>query len=57
MMVLSFFLIVDTQVSINTNISSILISKFSVPHETAALGIILCAKELNNCGTEKMNPD
>lgn len=39
LMALSIFLIVGTEVSINTSISSILISKFSVPLETAALGI------------------
>lgn len=39
LMALSIFLIVGTEVSINTNISSILISKFGVPLETAALGI------------------
>ncbi len=39
LMALSIFLIVGTEVSVNTNISSILISKFSVPLETAALGI------------------
>ncbi len=39
LMALSIFLIVGAEVSINTSISSILISKFSVPLETAALGI------------------
>jgi len=39
LMALSIFLIVGTEVSVNTNISGILISKFSVPLETAALGI------------------
>ncbi len=39
LMALSIFLVVGAEVSINTSISSILISKFSVPLETAALGI------------------
>jgi Fucose permease len=39
LMALSIFLIVGAEVSINTNISTILISKFEVPLETAALGI------------------
>ena len=39
LMALSIFLIVGAEVSINTNISSILISKFGVSLETAAIGI------------------
>lgn len=39
LMALSIFLIVGAEVSINTNISSILISKFGISLETAAIGI------------------
>jgi fucose permease len=39
LMALSIFLIVGAEVSVNTNISSVLISKFGIPLETAALGI------------------
>ncbi|MEZ5106575.1 MAG: MFS transporter [Draconibacterium sp.] len=40
-MALSIFLIVGTEVSINTNISNILISKYNITLEKAALGISL----------------
>lgn len=38
-MALSIFLLVGTEVGINTNIANILIAKFGIPLETAALGI------------------
>lgn len=38
-MALSIFLIVGVEVAINTNITSVLISKYGVPLETAAIGI------------------
>jgi MFS transporter, FHS family, L-fucose permease len=39
LMALSIFLIVGAEVAINTNISNVLIAKFNVPLEIAALGI------------------
>ena len=40
-MALSIFLIVGAEVAMNTNISNILIARFAIPMETAAIGISL----------------
>jgi MFS transporter, FHS family, L-fucose permease len=40
-MALSIFLIVGTEVAMNTNISNILVARYEVPLETAAIGISL----------------